>query len=565
MNELIKDNMIYQDKESLKNYVTDHRIWQGIPSIEITKNGRMFVTFYSGNGGERLGNFAVVIMSDDNGQTFGEPIVAAYKDEEHRCFDPCLWIDPLGRLWFTWSIMPDDGTYASICENPDADELVWSESFYVGDEIMMNKPTVLSTGEWYFPIAIWPREMRKIYRHRYEADRIPGAYAYKTINNGKTFERLGGADGGYRDFDEHMIVELNDETLANYIRVDGGIAVCYSYDRGKTWTKSVHTGLGETPSRFHIRRLKSGRLMLVTHIDSKHKRVKRCNLAVLLSEDEGKTWPYRMIIDERDWVSYPDAKEGEDGFIYIVYDRERQGISIEHAYTQAREILMAKITEEDVIAGKLVNSESKLKHIVSKLGKFYDETINYYEEPDRFSDDELANLLLTKYADDVVGKIFEFYSVNCINMGSMNGKKLDQLIESYEEEKEDKAVAVKRIIAFVRSSSSGTSNNPPIVNAVKDVILKNVEDDLSVSCIAEKIGVSAYYMMHQFKAITGTTITSYKKELKLSKAKRMLVNTEKSMTEIAQMCGFGSSSYFAKIFMQAEGVSPTEYRKQLKG
>ena len=35
-----------------------------------------------------------------------------------------------------------------------------------------------------------------------------------------------------------------------------------------------------------------------------------------------KTFPYKLLLDERE-VSYPDAKEADDGFIYVTYDRER--------------------------------------------------------------------------------------------------------------------------------------------------------------------------------------------------------------------------------------------------
>ena len=40
--------MLITDKNELKKYTTEHRIWQGIPSIEVTKGGRIFSTFYSG-------------------------------------------------------------------------------------------------------------------------------------------------------------------------------------------------------------------------------------------------------------------------------------------------------------------------------------------------------------------------------------------------------------------------------------------------------------------------------------------------------------------------------------
>ena len=78
------------------------------------------MTFYFGGTKEQIGNFSVIVMSDD-GVNFTEPIAAAYMDG-YRCFDPCLRIDPLGRLRFTWSRCPENALFGVFCKNPDADE-----------------------------------------------------------------------------------------------------------------------------------------------------------------------------------------------------------------------------------------------------------------------------------------------------------------------------------------------------------------------------------------------------------------------------------------------------------
>ena len=46
--------------------------------------------------------------------------------------------------------MPEEGTYGVICEEPDAKVLSWEEVLFIGHNVMMNKPSVLSTGEWLF-------------------------------------------------------------------------------------------------------------------------------------------------------------------------------------------------------------------------------------------------------------------------------------------------------------------------------------------------------------------------------------------------------------------------------
>ena len=83
------------------------------------------------------------------------------------------------------------------------------------------------------------------------------------------------------------------------------------------------------------------------------------NLTAFLSEDEGRTWPYRLMLDERNEVSYPEAIQDEAGRIYVCYDRSRTG---------EKEILMATFTEEDILQGAFLSPESDQRRIISKGG-----------------------------------------------------------------------------------------------------------------------------------------------------------------------------------------------------
>lgn len=550
--------MLITEKEALIKYSTPYRLWQGIPSIEVTSKGRIFVTFYSGGTMEQIGNFSMVLVSDDGGKTFSEPVVVAYK-ENHRCYDPNLWIDPQGRLWFTWAVAPNHAEYGAYCENPDGDELVFSEPIYLGKDVMMNKPTVLSTGEWLLPIAVWKSNIGPECNKEENEDRR--AFVYKSTDNGKSFSRLGGVAISERSFDEHMILERTDSTLAMYIRTHYGIGVSYSYDRGKTWTKGENSGLGGPDARFFIRRLKSGRILLINHFNFKG----RNNIYAMLSEDEGKTFPYKLLLDERDNVSYPDAKEADDGYIYVTYDRERASYveSLEKAYGCAREILFAKITEEDILKGEIVSNGSKLKQIVSKLGKFInEETENPYAELGKFSDIGLVEFLNNRSDESILAFLFENYAVNCINMASFDFEKLDRLVEKYKASGDKKILC--NLISHIRKVRSDANNSAPIVERIKKAVEESISDEITTENLAKKLGISLYYMCHLFKKTTGITIVEYKNEAKITKAKYLLVNTNKKITEIAGECGFQNDSYFIKVFSSLEGVTPTEYRNALK-
>ena len=336
--------MLYTETKELQKYRASKRLWQGIPSIEVTKRGRIFLTFYSGGVKEEIGNYVIVIKSDDGGNHFSEPIVIV-KEDNGRCFDPCLWIDPLGELWLTWAKCPDDGLYASVCRDPDAEELVWGEEFLVGHNVMMNKPIVVKSGEWLFPIAVWNDGIRVLSEEYDTKITEKGSFVYATNDCGKTFQKLGFADVKDRHYDEHMILEMKDGSLRMFVRT----------------------------------RLRSGRILLINHF----KFSGRNNLTAMLSEDEGKTFPYKLLLDERE-VSYPDAKEADDGFIYVTYDRERGSYlsNMKEVMASAREILIAKITEEDIISGSLANTNSYLKKIASKLTDYDGEDKDPFHELD---------------------------------------------------------------------------------------------------------------------------------------------------------------------------------------
>lgn len=552
--------MIITDKKKLVKYNTEYRLWQGIPSIEVTKTGKVFSAFYSGGVKEEIGNFVLLVRSDD-GEKFSEPILVVFK-ENYRCFDPCLWIDPLDRLWLTWSVMPGHATYGIICEKPDEEELLWSEKFFIGYDVMMNKPTVLTTGEWFFPIAVWSEACKKALVEDKQKDKDTGAFVYKSIDNGKTFEKIGGIALRDRSFDEHMLLELKDGRIAMFIRTSRGIGVAFSFDRGKTWIEDEKSLIEGPCSRFFIGRLRSGRILLVYHNSENGA---RSHLTAMLSEDECKSWKYKLLLDERNSVSYPDVAEGDE-YIYITYDRERGALlsSINEIYNCAREVLYAKISEQDIITGELAGKNSELKRVISKLGRYKNEQENPFKEIDKFTDEELTERLANEPSDVIIEKIFEYFSVNCENMHKVESEKLDELFEQLEKGEGDKRCIISDILTLVRDVSATETRNLPIVEMVKDIIMKNSEDDLATKEIAERAGISVYYLIHQFKKNTGTTITEYKNSLKITYAKKLLLTSDKSITEIAQECGFGSSSYFTKVFTRSEKTTPSEYRNLLK-
>ena len=98
------------------------------------------------------------------------------------------------------------------------------------------------------------------------------------------------------------------------------------------------------------------------------------------------------------------------------------------------------------------------------------------------------------------------------------------------------------------------------IYAVTSYIHMHYSEDLSLEGLAKEFFISTYYLSHQFKAITGFTITTYMQMTRIRNAQQMLLNGERKITEIATACGFNSFSQFNRVFHKFCGVSPSQMR-----
>ncbi|MDA0839703.1 MAG: sialidase family protein, partial [Planctomycetota bacterium] len=148
-----------------EDYSIRNRQWQGIPGIERAPNGRLWAVWYSGGTGEGPDNYVLVVTSDDDGQTWSEPVLVVDPPGMVRAYDPALWIDPTNRLWLVWAQSYGwwdgrSGGWVATTEESDSSDPSWSAPRRLCDGIMLNKPTVLSDGRWILPAAVWESEPR---------------------------------------------------------------------------------------------------------------------------------------------------------------------------------------------------------------------------------------------------------------------------------------------------------------------------------------------------------------------------------------------------------------------
>jgi len=343
------------DLEPGARYGPEARAFQGIPGLERAPGGRLWATWYAGGEGEGEANYVVLATSGDDGRSWSGPVLVVDPPGPVRAYDPCLWIDPGGRLWLFWAQSYQwwdgrAGVWAATTDEPDAERPRWSAPRRLADGIMMNKPTVLADGSWLLPVAVWEREATADPAHRRTSALGTGAHAVASTDRGASWSLRGTALVPDRVFDEHMVVQRRDGSLWMLVRTAFGIGESTSEDGGATWGEGRRSGLRNVNSRFFLRRLRSGRLLLVAHEPPDGRT--RSHLVARLSDDDGRTWSGPMAVDDRAGVSYPDGVEAPDGRIYLVYDYNR---------TKDKQILMATFTEADVAAGRAESPGARLR------------------------------------------------------------------------------------------------------------------------------------------------------------------------------------------------------------
>jgi len=349
-------------------YADQVRTGNMVIGMERTPKGRLW-SCWVGNGDNPNG-FFMLATSDDGGATWSKPRSVIDPTDppnapQRRTLVGNLWTDPSGRLWLFFDqslgyFDGRDGDWFTTCDNPDADEPVWSKPVRFADGCTLNKPTVLANGDWLLPVSLWTRDRigpASLKEAHHELDAIRVANVFASSDHGKTWARRGGVAFPGTDFDEHMIVELRDGRLWMLARTGKGISESFSNDQGATWSEPKPSAIENVNARFFIRRLASGNLLLVKNGPIDVRLPRRSSLTAFVSSDDGKTWSKGLLLDDRATVSYPDGVQAPDGTIDIIYDWNR--------HTDA-EILMAKFCEEDVAAGQFQSPDAKARMLVNK-------------------------------------------------------------------------------------------------------------------------------------------------------------------------------------------------------
>ena len=103
-----------------------------------------------------------------------------------------------------------------------------------------------------------------------------------------------------------------------------------------------------------------------------------------------------------------------------------------------------------------------------------------------------------------------------------------------------------------------------VVARVKRQFENEYHKPFTLAMLAKQQNLSISSLSQRFRTATGVSPMEYLQSCRMANAKQMLAETDCSIGEIVEKCGFSDNSNFSRTFKSLNGMSPTDFRKKYK-
>ncbi|PKN97226.1 MAG: hypothetical protein CVU42_16865 [Chloroflexi bacterium HGW-Chloroflexi-4] len=132
-------------------------------------------------------------------------------------------------------------------------------------------------------------------------------------------------------------------------------------------------------------------------------------------------------------------------------------------------------------------------------------------------------------------------------------------IEKIEDEDQARALVMDMLTHYHELVQQGMSKTYTLpVRRIIRYIYENLYEPCRLETVAEAVKLHPTYLSYLFKSEVGVTLTSYVRSQKMEEAKKLLSNTDYSISQIAEMLGYSSLSYFSKVFTVYFNINPSK-------
>ena len=112
----------------------------------------------------------------------------------------------------------------------------------------------------------------------------------------------------------------------------------------------------------------------------------------------------------------------------------------------------------------------------------------------------------------------------------------------------------------VSSAAEPEKQEERTITGLTRYLQEHLAEEISLSVLAEEFHLNPQYISQLFKSEIGVNFLAYLTNIRMEKAKKLLLTTSLSIAEVAEQSGYGDYRVFTKVFKKSEGVTPSQYR-----
>lgn len=113
----------------------------------------------------------------------------------------------------------------------------------------------------------------------------------------------------------------------------------------------------------------------------------------------------------------------------------------------------------------------------------------------------------------------------------------------------------------VSSAAEPEKQEERAITGITRYLQKHLAEEISLSVLAEQFHLNPQYISQLFKSEIGVNFLVYLTNIRMEKAKKLLLSTALSIAEVAEQSGYGDYRVFTKVFKKSEGSTPSQYRR----
>jgi AraC-like DNA-binding protein/ligand-binding sensor protein len=175
------------------------------------------------------------------------------------------------------------------------------------------------------------------------------------------------------------------------------------------------------------------------------------------------------------------------------------------------------------------------------------------QRPDKVHFNKVAATLIEWGAEVDLKKVEEAY-FNTRVLAPKQYEALIRLLSTFAEH----LASCSRVLVL-----KGQEKESPAIARARSFIAEHAEEELSLASVARVVNMSATYFSEKFKEMTGINFVDYVARTRIEKARNLLLNPNRRVSEVAFEVGFQSLSQFNRAFKKVAGQSPRDYRAKL--